>query len=116
MVLITDSEINDNGSAKFTFSPINKATGGAIVPLSAVWKLTDLYGAVINGRSAVTIESPTSSLEVLLTGDDLAIQDSTNDFEKRLVTMVCTYDAGDSVTADLVQSAKFTVFNEPGVS
>jgi len=115
MELITRKDINDSGNVKFTFSPQTPA-GVAITPLSAVWKLTDLYGTVINDRTAEEIDPLSSELVVLLTGDDLAMQDSSNVYEKRLVTMVCTYDAGGGVTADLVNSAMFSVNNEKGVA
>lgn len=47
--------------------------GAAVTPDSATWTLTDNRGNVINSRSAVTISSLSTSNDIILEGDDLAL-------------------------------------------
>lgn len=44
-----------------------------ITPTSIKWTLTDADGTVINGRDAVTVSTLASSVNVILSGDDLQI-------------------------------------------
>lgn len=53
--------------------------GTAVTPSAATWTLTDRDGTVINEREEVTISSPTTADDVVLSGDDLALQDSGDD-------------------------------------
>lgn len=47
--------------------------GNAVTPSAATWTLTDLDGNVINSRQDVSISSLSTSNDVVLKGDDLAI-------------------------------------------
>ena len=69
-------------------------TGQDVVPKTGAWTLTDLDGAVINGRDAVAIGSLDSTIYILLTGDDLALSAGfTGRFERRLFLFEGTYDS-----------------------
>lgn len=45
----------------------------AVTPNSATWTLSDQAGAVVNSREDVTISPLASSVEIALTGADLAL-------------------------------------------
>ena len=48
--------------------------GDAVIPTSILWTLTTANGAtVINSREQVSIAVPAASIEILLSGDDLAL-------------------------------------------
>lgn len=47
--------------------------GAAVTPVSATWTLSDTDGNVINGRNQVAITSLSTSVTIVLSGDDLAL-------------------------------------------
>ena len=66
------------------------ADGTPVVPNSITWTLTDSSGNVVNSRSAVVV-SPASSIDVVLSGDDLAIQRPS--ILGRILTLEWVYDS-----------------------
>lgn len=62
--------------------------GVAVVPNSASWTLTNDRGGVINGRTAISA-TPASSIEIVLSGDDLSYTDGAY----RILTIQATYDS-----------------------
>lgn len=85
--------------------------GDALVPTAATWTLTDLEGSVINSRTDVAISPLASEMTVLMSGDDLAISDATNEYEIELFTFEGTYDPGDASAAPIRESGEFPVYN-----
>ena len=67
--------------------------GSAIIPATAKWKLTDEEGTVINSRSEVPISSPSESMDVVLSGNDLSFQTSENDIAYRRFIAWGTYNS-----------------------
>lgn len=82
----------------------------AVVPDTGLnWTLTDASGNIINSRDGVTI-TPASTITIVLSGDDLAIADTTK--RTRLLTVEGTYNsaaAGGSIP--IKDSCKFDVVN-----
>jgi hypothetical protein len=76
-----------------------------------LWSLTDEDGTAINTRSSETIAAPTTSNEVTLTGDDLAVSDARR--TRRVFTVWGTYNGGANKFAD---ECTFDVRNLKGVS
>jgi phage baseplate assembly protein gpV len=74
-------------------------TGEAATPTALTWTLTDLAGTVINGRQdvAVAAEDLASSLDIVLSGDDLAVDGAVQ--VQRVLTIEGTYtsDAGGAL-------------------
>lgn len=67
-------------------------TGAEVTPNSGLtWKLTDVHGDIVNGRSAVAISSSTT-VTVALTGDDLAL-DPASLGRRRVLSITGTYDS-----------------------
>ena len=72
------------------------------------WTLTDTAGNIINSREDVVVADPTSEETIVLSGDDLAILDDTDD-GKRLFTIEATYDSTLGNDLPLNGEAAFTV-------
>lgn len=67
--------------------------GGPVIPNHAYWTLTDNDGNIINSREQVEISTMASSGQVVLSGDDLAIQTGeTGDYVRREWTIEYDYD------------------------
>lgn len=68
--------------------------GNAETPVTLNWTLTDTDGTIINSRDEVSIVSPTASEDVVLSGDDCAIQvGETEDEVTRVFTVKGTYNS-----------------------
>lgn len=89
-------------------------TGSAAIPISAFWRLTNRYGMVVNGRAEVNIQAPTSTEQIVLTGDDLRMLGEMDD-GVRLLLVQATYnsDAGDGLA--LNEEIEFVVRSLVGV-
>lgn len=72
------------------------------------WTLTDTGGNIINSREDVVVTDPGSVETIVLSGDDLAIIDATDD-GKRLFTVEATYDSTLGNDLPLNGEANFTV-------
>ena len=63
----------------------------AVVPNSIEWSLKDSAGNVVNERSAVEIAVPASSIEIVLSGDDLDPGDGEDTY--LMLTITANYDS-----------------------
>jgi hypothetical protein len=92
-------------------STANEA-GEAAVPTSINWTLTDADGTVINSRTAVSVAVPAASIDIALTGDDLAIQaGETGDAVNRIFTVEAVYNSDLGSDLTLKDSLKFPLVN-----
>ena len=88
--------------------------GNAVTPNSGLkWTLTDADGNVVNGRNGVSI-TPGPSVNVVLQGDDLALEAGTS--AVRVVTIEGTYDSSLGTNLPLKDQAKFTIEDLVAVS
>lgn len=81
--------------------------GTSVVPSSVTWTLTDNRGNVINSRSAVSA-TPAASIDIVLTGDDLAIGTNGTD---RVVTIDATYNSDAGTGLKLKEECEFSIHN-----
>lgn len=83
-----------------------------VVPDTITWTLTTATGDIINGRDAVSVASPASSIEILLSGDDLQITETGGGvaYERR-ITIEATYTSDLGVGIPLTAEAKFLLSN-----
>lgn len=58
-----------------------------------VWSLCDGEGNVINSRLNVAYSPPSSTVRVLLKGNDLLMQKDRSESEERCLVVHCTYDS-----------------------
>ncbi len=86
--------VAERSTAYLTVSFIDKA-GALEAPSSVQYRIDcKTSGLVVRGWTAAPAGP---SLEVVLSPDDNAMQDPANGSERRLVTVVATYGAGDEV-------------------
>ena len=83
--------------------------GTAIAPVTATWTLTDAAGSVINSRLDVAITSPTSSEEIVLSGNDLSLQSGESGEVLRFLTIKGTYDSDAGSGLTLKGQARFVL-------
>ena len=87
--------------------------GVAVVPSAITWSLYDDRGQVINNRENVSIATPAATVNIVLTGDDLAVG---TDGTYRQIAVRWTYNS--SLGSGLVGRgvANFRIEEVPGVS
>ena len=96
----------DEESTYKTTAAFTDAAGDAVTPKSVEWTLSDMEGTVINSRLSVS-ETPASSVDIVLSGDDLALQTSEVGTVKRLLTVVAVYDSTEGTDLPLNEEAVF---------
>ena len=82
----------------------------AVTPLTVTWSLQDLNRNYINSREDVSVSSPTSSEDIVLTGDDLALSQP-NGNERRFFTSKVTWSGTYGASTNLVESCEFKIYN-----
>lgn len=87
--------------------------GELITPTEITWSLTDGDGNVVNERAAVDV-APANQVTVVLSGDDLALEQG--DDGRRQVVVRATYDGTLGDDLPIVGVLEFTVRNVPGVA
>lgn len=88
------------------------AAGTAVTPKSATWTLTDKDGAVVNSRNAVTISSLDTSVDIVLSGNDLQIADG----KTRKLLVQAIYDSTEGSDLPLNDELEFQIHRLVGVS
>jgi hypothetical protein len=89
----------------------------AVTPNSLTWTLSDVDGNVINSREDVVVNTPSSTEEIVLTGEDLAIQEGeTDEIVLRKFTVEAAYDSDAGSNLPLKDEATFGLNNLTGVS
>lgn len=83
--------------------------GVAVAPDTLTWTLTDEAGTIINSRSDVSVSTPTSSEDIVLSGDDLALQTGESGDTMRIVTIEATYDSTTGLDLPLKDTATFYI-------
>ena len=81
--------------------------GDALTPAAITWTLTDVSGAVINSRSDVVVTVPAASINIVLSGLDLAIISGVTN--KRVLTVEATYNSSYGTGLPLNARAEFTI-------
>lgn len=106
-----DNRVNEKSSAFITIT-FKDRTDQLVTPTAAIWSLTNSAGTAINSRSEIAIGSLATSVEVVISGDDLAISDGfTGNSEKRIFTVEAVYDSDIANDLPLKESLVFYVDN-----
>ena len=82
--------------------------GTAVAPNSATWTLTNEYGVLVNGRLDVALSAPASTVNIVLTGADLAMLGEL-DNRKRLLLVEATYSSSLGTGLNLREEIEFVV-------
>jgi len=80
----------------------------SVMPKSVVWSLTDIPGNLINNRDEV-IETPSTTIYITLSGDDLAIEDDSD--VVRVITIKAIYDSDIGTDLPLIEDYRFKINN-----
>lgn len=96
----------------------NERTPSGLVPFvpnsGLTWSLVDEDGQVVNSRLDISIEPPAQTVDVVLTGDDLALAGGHP--VTRYVTIKGTYNGLVGNNLPLVDEASFQIINVKGQS
>lgn len=109
MALFLKKTVNDQSTAVVTCSFCD-GNGEAITPTSVNWTLLDFFGKVINSRQSVSI-TPSSSVSIVLSGDDLKYSDGKN----RYLIIEALYNSTLANNLPLKEEAVLTITNLAGV-
>ena len=82
--------------------------GAAIAPTAATWTLTNEYGVVVNSRADVAISPLAATVNIVLTGADLAMLGEL-DNRKRLLLVEATYSSSLGAGLNLRDEIEFSV-------
>ena len=82
--------------------------GDEVTPKTGFWTLSDLDGTVINDRTNIVIGSLASEIDVVLSGDDLALQ-SASDTGRRAFLIKATYDSALGNDLPLNEEVQFDI-------
>jgi hypothetical protein len=107
------TQLTEYAVEKSTFAIVAVFTdedGDAVTPDLVTWSLSNSSGTIINSLEDVS-ETPASTVTIVLSGDDLQLLDSSNDYEERHceISAVVDTDLGDNLP--LKDSATFRVLN-----
>ena len=78
----------------------------AVTPSAITWTLTNINGTIINGRDAESI-TPATSIDIVLSGDDLALDAGVSD--TRIVTVEYTYSSSYGTGLPEKDQATFSI-------
>lgn len=99
---------------KWTFK---KSDGTSPTIQSMTYTLTNLDGDVINELKDVVVLSPTAETTIVLSGDDLQMEDQDNLVETRIMTIKATYDPEDGgADIPIKESVEFPLYNLKAVT
>lgn len=87
--------------------------GAAVVPNAITWTLTDTIGTVINSRDGVAVAVPASSIDIVLSGADLAVGGYNSPL--RIFTIEATYNSALGNDLPLTGAAQFSIEALAGV-
>lgn len=91
--------------------------GDAVIPSAITWSLTDADGTEINSRTDVAVAVPASSINVVLSGNDLAIQSGeTADIVWRYFIVEAVYDSDLGSDLPLKDQVAFKLQNLKKIS
>ncbi len=83
---------NEKATYMVDIKPVNE-NGAAVVPKTGNWTLTTGAGVVINGRDTVALSPLATTMTIVLSGLDLAMQSGEASPVRRLLTVKWTYDS-----------------------
>jgi len=115
MPITLSKQAHEKGTYILTFN-FTDDNGTATNPETLTWTLTDSAGNVINSREDESVSNPTSSEDVVLSGDDLALQTGESGKVARIVTVEATYDSFSGLDLPLRDYAIFYIVDLKAVT
>ena len=85
--------------------------GNAVTPDAITWSLYNTAGAVVNSRQAVAVAVLSSTITIVLSGNDLALASESVESETRRLIVSATYDSALGWSLPMTDSFEFKVLN-----
>lgn len=104
----------DENSTYIITASFTDEDDNTVVPNTLTWTLVDMDGNVINERQDIVVSSLASSINIVLSGNDLALSGSSKT-EERIITLEGTYDSSSGSNLPIVSSASFKIQENLGV-
>lgn len=83
--------------------------GDAAVPSAIHWSLKNADGEIINSRSGVAVAVPAAAINIVLSGNDLALESADAESEVRYLVVTATYNSTLGTGLPLVGVYEFRV-------
>jgi len=109
-----ETRANEESTFIITVSFLDE-DNSSVTPTAITWTLTDKDGNIINSREDVSISTGTS-VDVVLTGDDLSLQSTESKKAKRVLTISATYNSDAGTGLSLKDEVTFYVTDLVAVS
>lgn len=87
--------------------------GNSVIPAVISWTLTDIKGNVINNREDIIFENSESIVNIVLSGDDLSLDDDSPAVRVATVKAIYSSDLGSNLV--LQEDYQFMISNVKGV-
>jgi hypothetical protein len=115
--IITDQKAVEGGTFALNFAFYDEASA-AMTPNSLYWTLTDQQGNIVNSRDAVPITSLQTSIDIVLTGNDLAVPSGKEWFDeiKLFLTLTGNYNSDLGNNLQLHDVVEFSMLTLTAVS
>jgi len=108
--------VNEKGTAVIEVRFVDE-DGQAVTPKTGTYTLTDDEGNVVNSRQDVAISNLASSVNIVLSGDDLQISSGfSGSADWRILTVEITYDSNYGTDLPQKDTLKFAVNNLTAVT
>lgn len=104
------TQANEESTFKITVAFFD-AADAAVTPKSATWSLLDKDGNVVNSRDAVTITPLDTTVDIVLSGDDLLRADG----KTRKLLVQAIYDSDEGTDLPLNDELTFQIYNLAGL-
>jgi hypothetical protein len=101
----------NDGSTYVVTAAFTDEDGVAVSPDSLVWTLKNRDGDIINSREDVTVDTPSSSENIVLSGDDILYSDGA----ERILILEATYTSSSGEGLPLKDSVQFEIQDLIGV-
>lgn len=85
--------------------------GNAVTPNAITWSLYNTAGVIVNSRQAVAVAVLSSTITIVLSGNDLALASEAVESETRRLIVSATYDSALGWSLPMAESFEFKVLN-----
>lgn len=85
--------------------------GNAVTPNAIAWSLYNTAGVIVNSRQAVAVAVLSSTITIVLSGNDLALASEAVESETRRLIVSATYDSALGWSLPMAESFEFKVLN-----
>ena len=107
MPITLELHANEKGTYQMT-AAFTDLAGNAVTPDTIIYTLTNVERTIINDREAVSV-TPATSVNVILSGHDLAMQVGESGPVKRVFTLEVVYDSDEGTNLPLNEEAIFII-------